>query len=157
MYLSKCLNSIIILLLLCIQSGLTWQTYVFQIILMLCCFLSKITIIFNKELLKYATKNHMPKIQMNYIIILISKTDSALVDARVRYFSISIGCSSNHSCFRKNDLCNACQIAHTPFKHPGSVDSSQCARLVGTHQHPAIPNFDLKIEGHPIGFETGYL
>ena len=35
-------------------------------------------------------------------------------------------------------------------------DGVQCAWWVGTHQHPAIPNFDLKIKGHPIDFETGH-
>ena len=39
----------------------------------------------------------------------------------------------------------ACRIAHTPFKYPGSGGGSLCARWVGTHQHPAIPNFDSKI------------
>ena len=36
-------------------------------------------------------------------------------------------------------------IAHTPFKYPGSGGGSLCARWVGTHQHPAIPNFDSEI------------
>ena len=38
-----------------------------------------------------------------------------------------------------------CRIAHTPFKYPGSGGGSLCAWWVGTHQHPAIPNFDSKI------------
>ena len=38
------------------------------------------------------------------------------------------------------------RIAHTPFKYPGSGGRSLCARWVGTHQHPAIPNFDSEIE-----------
>ena len=50
----------------------------------------------------------------------------------------------------------ACWVAHTSFKYPGGGGGSQCARWVGTHQHPAIPNFDLKIEGRPIDFETGH-
>ena len=45
-------------------------------------------------------------------------------------------------------------IPHIPFKYPGS-GGSQSAQWVGTHQHPAIPNFDLNIEGRPINFETG--
>ena len=34
-------------------------------------------------------------------------------------------------------------------------DGVHCARWEGTH-YPAIPNFDLKIEGRPIDFETGH-
>ena len=41
------------------------------------------------------------------------------------------------------------RIAHTPFKYPGSGGGSLCARWVGTHQHPAIPNFDSEI-GYPL-------
>ena len=44
------------------------------------------------------------------------------------------------------------RIAHTPFKYPGSGGGSLCARWVGTHQHPAIPNFDSEIERRPIDF-----
>jgi hypothetical protein len=39
-----------------------------------------------------------------------------------------------------------------PFKHPSSGGGSLCVQWVGTHQHPAIPNFDLKIERSLIDF-----
>ena len=44
----------------------------------------------------------------------------------------------------------------SPFKYPGRGDGVQSAWWVGTHQHPAIPNFYLKIKGRPIDFEMGH-
>jgi hypothetical protein len=58
-------------------------------------------------------------------------------------------CSFGHEDIIRMSLDLPCRIAHTPFKYLGSGGGSLCARWVGTHQHPAIPNFDSEI-GYPL-------
>ncbi len=43
-----------------------------------------------------------------------------------------------------------------PLKYPGRGDGIRCARWEGAHQHLAISNFNLNIEGPPIDFEMGH-